>query len=320
VNDINKKQFLAELGRLLTFMSDEDRKTALGIYGDMFDDAPDEQALTGFLISPTRQAVYMARAYNKKPESAFDPMKEYGETPEEPEDERPGYIKALDHARAVAEEEGIVNPYSFAEPETETPPEETEPEESAEVQEDGSLLPLEDADGEEAEGSAEPSEAEEPDKSLEAEESAEEPAEEADAGEAEEDGGDEEPAEPVRISADQAPAGRAVKKRPLLLILFLLIFIPLGLLGIVCLLALAALALACGAGACALGIFGVKAALTGFPIVADVIIILGAALIGLALGLLFFWITVWLLFSVIPGLVKDIAGLGKRWYLKEVDV
>ena len=90
MNEINKKQFLAELGRLLTFMSEEDRKTALGIYGEMFDDAPDEQALTGFLISPTRQAVYMARAYNKKPESAFDPMKEYGEEPEEPEDEHKG--------------------------------------------------------------------------------------------------------------------------------------------------------------------------------------------------------------------------------------
>ena len=299
MNEINKKQFLAELGRLLTFMSEEDRKTALGIYGDMFDDSPDEQALTGFLISPTRQAVYMARAYNKKPESAFDPMKEYGEEPEEPEDERPGYIKALDHARAEAEKDGIVSPYSFAEPESEDSLEETEPEELQEA--DDSLL-SKDTESEETE---ETEESEEPVKNVEMVE--------------DEENDDDEPTETGKTKINQVSKGKTVKKRPLLLLLFLLIFIPLGLLGIVCLIGFAAVALACGAAACALGIFGVRAALTGFPIVADVIIILGAALIALALGLLFFWIFIWLLFSVIPGLIKEIAGLGKRWYLKEVD-
>ncbi len=299
MNEINKKQFLAELGRLLTFMSEEDRKTALGIYGDMFDDAPDEQALTGFLISPTRQAVYMARAYNKKPESAFDPMKEYGEEPEEPEDERPGYIKALDHARAEAEKAGIVTPYSFAEPESEEPLEETEPEE---LQEADDFLLSKDTESEETE---KPEESEGPVKNIETVE--------------DEENDDDGPIENGKTEIKQVPKGKTVKKRPLLLILFLLIFIPLGLLGIVCLIGFAAVALACGAAACALGIFGVRAALTGFPIVADIIIILGAALISLALGLLFFWIFIWLLFSVIPGLIKEIAGLGKRWYLKEVD-
>lgn len=299
MNKINKKQFLAELGRLLTFMSEEDRKTALDIYGDMFDDSPDEQALTGFLISPTRQAVYMARAYNKKPESAFDPMKEYGEEPEEPEDERPGYIKALDHARAEAEKAGIVTPYSFAEPESEDSLEETEPEELQEA--DDSLL-SKDTESEETE---ETEESEEPVKNVEMVE--------------DEENDDDEPTETGKTKINQVSKGKTVKKRPLLLLLFLLIFIPLGLLGIVCLIGFAAVALACGAAACALGIFGVRAALTGFPIVADVIIILGAALIALALGLLFFWIFIWLLFSVIPGLIKEIAGLGKRWYLKEVD-
>ena len=302
MNEINKKQFLAELGRLLTFMSEEDRKTALGIYGDMFDDAPDEQALTGFLISPTRQAVYMARAYNKKPESAFDPMKEYGEEPEEPEDERPGYIKALDHARAEAEKDGIVSPYSFAEPESEEPLEETEPEELQEVDD---FLLSKDTESEETEETEKPEEAEEPVKNAETVE--------------DEENDDDEPIETGKTEITQVSKGKTVKKRPLLLLLFLLIFIPLGLLGIVCLIGFAAVALACGAAACALGIFGVRAALTGFPIVADIIIILGAALISLALGLLFFWIFIWLLFSVIPGLIKEIAGLGKRWYLKEVD-
>ena len=66
VTDINKQKFLAELGKLLTFMYDEDRQDALGMYARMFDAAPDEQALIQFLVSPTRQAVVIARAYNAR--------------------------------------------------------------------------------------------------------------------------------------------------------------------------------------------------------------------------------------------------------------
>ena len=288
---INRKQFLAELGRLLTFMSDEDRATALGIYSDMFDDAGDEQALTGFLISPTRQAVYMARAYNRKPDSVFDPMKEYGEEDDEIGDDRPEYIKALDHARQEAEKAGIVSEYSFVEP---APGEEAPEEPEEEENEDG--LPAE-----------EPEEAVVPEEAGKPEETPEES-----------------PAEPEKELPAAPGTGGEVKKtrkaRPLLLILFLIFAIPLGLIGIVCLLVLAAAALACGAAACAAGIFGVRAALTGFPIVADIIIILGAALICLALGLLFFWLFIWLLFGTVPGMIKWIAALAGRWCYKEVEL
>ena len=61
---INKQKFLAELGRLLTFMSEEDRQEALTLYAKMFDDVADEQALLQSLLSPTRQAVIIARAYD----------------------------------------------------------------------------------------------------------------------------------------------------------------------------------------------------------------------------------------------------------------
>lgn len=63
---INRQKFLAELGRLLTFMYEEDRQTALAMYNRMFDEAEDEQALIQYLVSPTRQAVVLARAYNAK--------------------------------------------------------------------------------------------------------------------------------------------------------------------------------------------------------------------------------------------------------------
>lgn len=61
---INKQKFLAELGRLLTFMYEEDRQTALSMYNRLFDMTDDEQALLQFLVSPTRQAVVLARKYD----------------------------------------------------------------------------------------------------------------------------------------------------------------------------------------------------------------------------------------------------------------
>jgi hypothetical protein len=64
VKVINKQKFLAELGRLLTFMYEEDRQTALAMYSEMFDDAVEEQSLLQFLVSPTRQAVVLARSYD----------------------------------------------------------------------------------------------------------------------------------------------------------------------------------------------------------------------------------------------------------------
>ena len=63
---IDKRKFLAELAKLLTFMYEEDRQTALSLYEKMFNDAEDEQALIQHLMSPTRQAVVVARAYNAK--------------------------------------------------------------------------------------------------------------------------------------------------------------------------------------------------------------------------------------------------------------
>ena len=64
VTSINKQRFLAELGKLLTFMYEEDRLRALEMYSRMFEEAEDESALIQALVSPTKQAVVVARAYN----------------------------------------------------------------------------------------------------------------------------------------------------------------------------------------------------------------------------------------------------------------
>ena len=63
---INRQKFLAELAKLLTFMYEEDRQLALRIYERMFDAVADENALIQGLVSPTRQAVVIARTYDAK--------------------------------------------------------------------------------------------------------------------------------------------------------------------------------------------------------------------------------------------------------------
>ena len=59
---ITRQQFMTELSKLLTFMYDEDRQRALKMYERMFDIAEDDQGLIQHLMSPTRQAVVIARA------------------------------------------------------------------------------------------------------------------------------------------------------------------------------------------------------------------------------------------------------------------
>ena len=54
---IKKDKFLSELGKLLTFMRESDRKFALAEYENMFLSSENEDTLLSYLVSPTRQAV-----------------------------------------------------------------------------------------------------------------------------------------------------------------------------------------------------------------------------------------------------------------------
>ncbi len=63
---INKQRFLAELGKLLTFMQEDDRARALELYNEIFDEVGNETAVLQLLVSPTRQAVNLARAYDSR--------------------------------------------------------------------------------------------------------------------------------------------------------------------------------------------------------------------------------------------------------------
>ena len=98
---INKQKFLAELGRLLTFMYEEDRQTALAMYNRMFDEAENEQALLQFFVSPTRQAVVLARAYNAK-ERKLQVHTQSRDEYEQNTDEIPDFVLAINKLQEEA--------------------------------------------------------------------------------------------------------------------------------------------------------------------------------------------------------------------------
>ena len=63
VDHINQERYLAELDRLLGFMSSWDRQAALKKYRAMFASSRDEQALIEELGTPTKQAIELAASY-----------------------------------------------------------------------------------------------------------------------------------------------------------------------------------------------------------------------------------------------------------------
>ena len=98
---INRQKFLAELGRLLTFMYEEDRQTALAMYNRLFDEAESEQALLQYLVSPTRQAVILARAYNAK-ERKLQVHAQSRDEYEQVSDETPDFVLAINKLQEEA--------------------------------------------------------------------------------------------------------------------------------------------------------------------------------------------------------------------------
>ncbi len=357
VKAINKQKFLAELGRLLTFMYEEDRQTALAMYSKMFDDAAEEQLLLQFLVSPTRQAVVLARAYDAKERKlqvhtqSRDDDAGYADVPE---GELPPFILAISDLQQEAIAQGIFeavevlpevdeNQFSLFDEFPQDAPVEQEavwtevpdapdvPQNGIDVQEpdiaDGEDAPVSDsvsefadavdafladfaiADGELVSKSAEaPAPAEEPVPPPTETEEAEEPVPAVPAPVTEQ-----EPAE------EQAPATQR-KAKVFLLILYILCAIPLGILGIAALLVPTLLSLALAIGFVSAGVLVLTAAFGGFAIFADLMVILGLAIVLLALGLLFTWLFIWFIGGAIVGLIRGLCHLGGKWCYKEVSV
>ncbi len=398
MNTINKQKFLAELGKLLTFMYEEDRQTALAMYVKMFEDTEDEQALLQALVSPTRQAVIVARAYNAKMRKLQVEAQSREETGERVEDETtPDFILAIHKVyeeavpdRSVGsapmedqfslfEEDAFLEEDADAQPDEDAEEAPVEAEDGLGVNGEEAVKPEEPAVTEEAEASVpEPeasADAEAPEDDVEAAGAPEAAAaaipaaaaaaaplfvpddDEGEAEEApvdkdalddfladfsieddplspeaeEEDALDEEEAlsdktfelndeadEEEDAFVQSVPTATVRKARPLLLILYIILAIPITL-ALICVLLIPTLFfLALAVSAIAAGAAFFVTAFSGFPVLADILIVLGAALIILALGLLFLWIFIWFIGGAIVGLIRGVVSLGAKWCYKEV--
>ena len=356
VTSINKQKFLAELGKLLTFMYEEDRQRAMGLYSRMFEEAGDEQALIQALISPTRQAVVVARAYN----SNLGRLSLNAETKAAPEDRDengvPDYVQAIEKVREQAW--AAIGVPAAAEEAEEAPAETEEAEEApAEVEE------VEEAPAEVEEAEEAPAEVEEAEEApAEAEEAEEAPAETEEVEEAPAETEEAEEAPAAAEEAEEAPAAAepdksahegiefftlpeegketpqsdtlldentfnidsdALRKprrkaKPFALILYILLAIPLTICAIAVLLVPAILFLALSVAAIICGVVLVSTAFKGFPVFADIMVVLGVSLVLFALGLLFLWTSIWFIGGAIVGVVHGVAVLCEKWCYKEV--
>ena len=336
VTSINKQKFLAELGKLLTFMYEEDRQRAMGLYSRMFEEAGDEQALIQALISPTRQAVVVARAYN----SNLGRLSLNAETKAAPEDRDengvPDYVQAIEKVREqawaaigvpAAAEEAEESPAEAEEAE-EAPAEVEEEEEAPAEAEEAEEAPAETEEAEEApaeteeveEAPAETEEAEEAPAAAEPDKSAHEGIEFFTLPEE----GKETPQSDTlldentfNIDSDALRKPRR-KAKPFALILYILLAIPLTICAIAVLLVPAILFLALSVAAIICGVVLVSTAFKGFPVFADIMVLLGVSLVLFALGLLFLWTAIWFIGGAIVGVVHGVAVLCEKWCYKEV--
>lgn len=355
---INKQKFLAELGRLLTFMYEEDRLETLALYEELFDAASDEQALLQLLVSPTRQAVVLARSY----QSGNGKLQVHSSSrvDEASEDDTPAHILAIYELRHSAELAGMLAPVvddnqisifddaPAAESENAEAPETAEkpaameevspvPDESAEP------VPPAAAEKDEAPASdvtepapdTAPVSEDEPVPEAEAVENVDEVPDEVDsflAGFSIE--GAELAAEPETVPTPvEAPAadpikddfsapldeGKTVRKlNPLLLILYLIPAIPVGVAVTALLLVPAVVFLALGVAVIGAGVLLLISAFGSFAMLSDILVVLGGSLIVLAFGILFAWLFVWFIGAPIVGFIRALCSLGRKWCSKEV--
>ena len=320
VSTINKQKFLAELAKLLTFMYEDDRQKALGAYNEMFDEAEDEQMLLQALVSPLRQAVEVARAYNAGKQSLSTAAK-----PREDEEANDAFMDTIHRIRAEALKKQpavqVVNENQislFDAPEGTGPAEApAQPEAAAEAPAEEAAAPAEPEDGTEApaEEAGAPEEAE-TENGPEAEEDAQADEEDEDAPLPES-----KPAPALQTAElDRSqPAQKTVRKaRVPLLILYILLAIPLGLIGLAVLLIPALVSLAAAIVCITVAVLAVTSALGSFPKIANLLVALGAALILLAVGLVFLMLFVWFLAGAIGGMINGLITLGGKWCYKEV--
>ncbi|MBQ7895564.1 MAG: hypothetical protein IJ364_03285 [Oscillospiraceae bacterium] len=346
VTIINKQKFLAELGRLLTFMYEEDRQLALSMYEKMFDSCGDIHALMQILVSPTRQAVVLARAYDATERKLQVYSSSREEEGIEDDGELPDFVLAIDGIYQSAIDRGLLDEEDTAPAVLENQislfedidmPELLEEEPVPVEEEVPEEVPVEEISVEEV--SEETSPEDEVDAFLASFAIAEEelvPVENVHCEESEAE--EEVPEEPAQaevieelvsqevlaeVEASEAEEPEIIaetvrKPRVFLLILYVIAAIPLTLAGLALLLIPTALVLALASAVILTGSASFVAAFSGFAVFADMLVVLGTALIILAVGLILLWLFVWFIGGAMVGLVKSIINLGSRCCFKEV--
>ena len=106
---------------------------------------------------------------------------------------------------------------------------------------------------------------------------------------------------------------------PGLLILYLIFAIPLGLIALVLLAAVTLTVLGFAAAVMGAGVLLVTFSLSGISVAADMILVIGAAIIAFAVGILLLWTAFWLILSAFKALIGGIIKLGRRVCVKEAD-
>lgn len=345
-------------------MYEEDRQTALAMYNQLFDEVDDEQGLLQLLVSPTRQAVVIARSYNAKERKLQVHAQSREESDTASDGAAPEFMGVIESIREEAlsrqtpkTAEVSADQFSMFEddffaptPETPAAPAEAEPEAPAEE----AAAPVAEAEAEAPAETAEPA--------------TDEPVDEVDAfiadfaipadqQEFSPDAGEQtapaEPAEPAQPEEAEAPAESdeddsapvvieeeddeydeeyddeyyddeeyepVRKPRVFQLILYILLAVPVGLLGILLLIVPTLLFLVLSGLIITGGVMAVTSAFgSGIAVFADIMVIIGMAFILLALGLLALWIAVWLVGGAMVGLVRGLIHLGGKWCYKEVE-
>lgn len=364
-------------------MYEEDRQTALAMYNQLFDEVDDEQGLLQLLVSPTRQAVVIARSYNAKERKLQVHAQSREESDTASDGAAPEFMGVIESIREEAlsrqapkTAEVSADQFSMFEddffaptPETPAAPAEAEPEAPAEEApaaeaeapavevEAEAEAPAEASPTEAAETEAEAAEAEAPAPAASVDEvdafiaDFSIPADQQEfAPDAGEQTAPDEPAEPAQPEEAEAPAESdeddsapivieeedddeyddeyyddeeyepVRKPRVFLLILYILLAVPVGLLGILLLIVPTLLFLVLAGLIITGGVMAVTSAFgSGIAVFADIMVIIGMAFILLALGLLALWIAVWLVGGAMVGLVRGLIHLGGKWCYKEVE-
>lgn len=343
---IDRQKYVAELGKLLSGMAPQDREAVLRGVNARFDEEGDDAAVIASLGSPTFAAVSVLRGYTPPEEGASDsvPMPEPRRTrpepkpvepepiepePEEPEAPEEAEPEEPEAESAEADEPAPVEPVPDEEPtepaepapEPEAPP--AEPETGPEPEPEQPEIPAEPAEPETAE---EPAEAEAPEDAVGPAEEPEEPDEREESGTEAEGPG--EPAEPGEAEepeeAEESPdlppfwggppeLPKPPKAKVGLLILYIILGVAVGL-PLTVLFACVALGIfGCGGALIAAAALLVSFCFLGMGVVADILLLAGAALVLAALGLLLLFFAVWFFIRCVVGFVNLILRKGREW-------